>query len=73
MSKDNSKRILTGEEAFKYMNGESHLCPFCKSSNIETSDRDFQGDTIVNYVDCNACGGKWDDIFTLTSVEARNQ
>ena len=60
--------MLTEEQKKEYLEN-SVLCPFCKSDDIETGQRDFGNNQIWQNVWCHDCGKRWQDIYTLTNVE----
>jgi transcription elongation factor Elf1 len=47
-----------------------HVCPFCGSPDIEGQSVEVDGSYANQRVSCVACGRRWYDNYSLTSVEA---
>jgi transposase-like protein len=62
---------LTDEQATNYLKGRGHRCPFCGSEQIE-ADAGVEVDSGIAWqrIDCHECDREWDDLYTLTGVEA---
>ncbi len=64
---------LTKEQAEKYLANGGHRCPFCDSTNIESTTRideelDLEGGVAFQRVICWACGRKWTDEYQIKLV-----
>jgi len=60
------------EMAEEYLINMGFKCPCCSSDNIEGGALDadnVESNCIVIPVECNECGAKWNDIYTLTGCE----
>lgn len=63
---------LTPEKKAAYLESGGNACPFCGSDDVESSGQ-IQADSNIAWqqVDCLACDESWEDIYTLTGVEAK--
>ena len=59
---------LTKKQKKSYLREYGH-CPYCKSSNIEGAQYDYNGNQIYQDIYCLTCNKVWTDIYTLTDVE----
>lgn len=59
---------LTPEQKAKYL--ENPLtCPFCGSANLDASGIQLPSfKEVCQDVECESCGAKWQDVFTLTNI-----
>lgn len=53
-----------------YLKNKGTQCPSCKSKELECGSFDVDGGTAKQEVWCTDCGFEWDDIYTLTGIEA---
>jgi len=62
------KTELTLQDQYEYINGNTNLCPYCKSENIEGDlmQPDVAGAT--QKVTCLDCGHRWMDELTITGI-----
>jgi len=64
------------EMAEEYLINMGFKCPCCSSDNIEGGALDadnVESNCIVIPVECNECGARWNDIYTLTGCEGIKQ
>jgi C4-type Zn-finger protein len=64
--------MLTEQQKTDYLNSSS-LCPYCKSSNINAERIEADGESAWGEVECEDCGERWTDVYTLTDVETRDE
>jgi len=62
--------MITKKQIEAYLKDSVH-CPFCGSENIEAGQFDVsEGDKSAwQNVWCNDCKKRWQDVYTLTSIE----
>ena len=60
---------LTEKQKKTYLEN-SNLCPSCKSDQIEGSSVEIDDGGAYQPMICSDCGKSWNDIYTLTDVEA---
>ena len=61
----------TYELSSKYVRDDGLHCPICGSANLYRQDIFMPFDEMVEavrYIDCNACGESWTEIFTLDRI-----
>jgi Zn finger protein HypA/HybF involved in hydrogenase expression len=64
--------ILTKDQQKKYLE-HPELCPVCGSDQTEAGKTNFDdGVLMTQEVHCLKCEAKWQDIYTLTEVHAKN-
>lgn len=53
----------------RYLKQGGVRCPYCNSENIEARSSDImERGEMYQVVDCNRCGGSWEDKYQLTNV-----
>ena len=58
---------LTAEQKAEYPASGGKLCPFCKGSDITTTDPpEVTDDGVTQDIECENCGAEWRDVYTLT-------
>ncbi len=60
---------LTEAKKIAYLKNPD-LCPHCKSYNISAGDMEYGTTSAFRDVQCNECDEKWEEVFTLSSVQA---
>lgn len=65
---DNEENKLTEQQKTEYLNCSSQ-CPVCHSDDICAERIEADGESAFGEVECNECGKRWRDVYTLTSVE----
>jgi transcription elongation factor Elf1 len=58
---------LTQAQVKAYLENSSS-CPFCGESDIEGSSVEIDSGGAWQNIDCNNCGAKWQDVYTLTDI-----
>ncbi len=54
------------QQKANYLKSPFH-CPYCNSDKIVA--QEFNGESLGQTVECQACGREWKEVFTLTDVE----
>jgi hypothetical protein len=57
--------------AKQYVDAGGAFCPNCRSEQIEGDSVDFDGGHCTQRMGCLECGAVWFDVYTLSSVESR--
>lgn len=68
-----TKPDITEEQKKKYLDGHSHKCPFCGSPDIEGRLVEVDSGSCWQPVSCVHCGRRWEDIYKLVDVQARDR
>jgi hypothetical protein len=68
---DEEEEGLTEQQRTDYLNSSSE-CPYCHSENISADRVEADGESAFGDVECEDCGKKWRDVYTLTDVEDAN-
>ena len=59
---------LSATAKAKYLQNPGH-CPVCAANQIDGSQIEVDGKQARQEVTCTACGFRWEDIYTLTTIE----
>lgn len=55
-----------------YVAADGSICPFCRSNTIQSQpDLQFEGDVILQKVDCKSCDKSWTDHFSLAGYRLK--
>lgn len=69
--KEEKKPDLTEEQKKAYLE-KSYKCPFCHSPDIEGQSLEVDSGHAWQPVSCVSCGRRWNDLYDLVGVEARD-
>jgi len=62
-------QTMTEEQKKEYLQGGGNHCPYCKSDNLSTGEKNFDDRYATVNVVCDDCAKEWTDIYTMTDVE----
>jgi transposase-like protein len=65
--------MLTPEKRADYIHHEYNHCPYCHSDNLDSGNRNGDGNTMAVAIHCDSCGRDWTDIYTLTGITEEEQ
>lgn len=57
---------LTKKQRSDYINSPHH-CPKCNSADISAGD--FEPEGMYQTIECEGCGGTWQEVFALVDIE----
>jgi formate dehydrogenase maturation protein FdhE len=60
---------MNEEQKAAYLADNWDMCPVCLSGDIEGDAVQAEGGQAWQNIECNECGHKWRDVYTLTGVE----
>ena len=61
---------MTPKQEKEYVEADGSICPFCGEHDINgVGPYDGVGTIITLLVECNDCGERWHDIYTLTGAD----
>jgi len=59
------------QHVIDYIQSDGSYCPYCKSSNIEGMEFEYEG--TYRRVICLECGEQWKDIYKLVGISTEDE